>query len=252
MFQSPLGGVPNTGYPALAAGAPPNPYGVVNPGPDAGQVQSNGTGIASGPLFGERTTSVSDASLFQPNISPDVVTVAVTVPTLYFQAGIKELHIPQGTIVYLAKDSNLQNNKHLSRATRDTGCIHKALFGVFPRVNREFAQDDIDRHKGTLRGFFPTVCVGPVNVVKNRIAYMAVAIQNVCHVSTANLESGLARANKPIGQKLYFEFNDKFPTVTQTPQATTKPTRELTLVLPADPVMLGTVSCDLGRMINMM
>ena len=95
------------------------------------------------------------------------------------------------------------------------------------------------------------MCVGPVNVVKNRIAFMAVAIQNVCHISTANLEAGLARANKPIGQKLYFEFSGKFPTVSEVPQGA-QPTRELTLVLPADPVMLGTVSCDLGRMINMM
>ena len=256
MFANPVG-VSNTGYPVLAATDPPQPYGVVNPGASAGDVQKNATSIASGALFGERVSANADSSLFQPNISPDVVTVAVSVPKYFFAGGRDKVDIPQGTIVYLKKNDALQSNKHLSRATRDTGCIHSAYFGKFPQVNSKITEANRASFFDVATKKWPTVLVGPTTAHKNKVCYMAVAVQNCAHVSVACIDEAHKKpgASDKIGSRFYFCRPDaNSPKHPIHPYVCSKysgaDTRELTLVNPITPTMLGTAMFDMGAFIE--
>ena len=166
------------GYPVLAAGDVPNVYEPVNPSFDKGLLQQSGSGVLSGPVFGERFTSTSDSSLFQPNISPDVMTVAVKVPNFYFDdSGSKEIHLPQGTVIYLMKIGNVHKwAPGTSRAERGVGMIHNMVFGRVPDDKVvQAAQNNANHIEAMLRygqvseSLFPTVCLGQLFSVKTRL-----------------------------------------------------------------------------------
>jgi hypothetical protein len=244
----------NTGYPTLAASDPPA-YGVLNPRPDAGAIQANSSDVPSGGLFGEYVTSNADASLFQPNVAPDVVTVAIAVPHAYFGEGTTSLHVPQGTVVCLGPHVK-QKTWHatLRSKSEDTGAIHSAHFGVFPgmRAFDQWSGDQKTSYATSLaNATMVTTIVGPTTIVRSstgttsKTAYVAVAVQNVGHVSYANISKDL-RKRACIGQKMYFACtDDSLPHVSEAPNGKT-PTRELTLMLPLDLPRLGTASFDIG------
>ena len=246
----------NTGYPTLAASDPPA-YGALNPRPDAAALQANSSGVPSGGLFGEHVTSNADASLFQPNIAPDVVTVAVRVPTAYFGTSGTSLHVPKGTVVCLAPhNARAQGRWHASLRSKseDTGAIHTAYFGKFPGMVdfTRWSETDRSAYQKTLQSAsMLTVTVGPATISlahaggRCKTAYIAVAVQNVAHVSYANIDAAL-REHASIGQKMYFACTpDSLPHVSEAPNAHT-PTRELTLMLPLDLPRLGTATFDVG------
>jgi len=244
----------NTGYPTLTASDPPA-YGVLNPRPNAGSIQANASAVPSGGLFGEYVTSNADASLFQPNIAPDVVTVAIGVPHSYFGEGTSSLHVPQGTVVCLGPHVK-QKTWHTTHRSKseDTGAIHTAYFGVFPgmRMFDRWTEAQKSSYRTSLKtATMMTTIVGPTTIVKggtgdtSKTAYVAVAVQNVAHVSYANISQNL-RKRACIGQKMYFAgTDDSLPHVSEAPNEKT-PTRELTLMLPLDLPRLGTASFDIG------
>ena len=239
----------NTGYPTLTATDPPA-YGPLNPRPAAGAIQANTSGVPSGGLFGEHVTGYADASLFQPNIAPDVVTVAIRVPSAYF-GGTDSLHIPQGTLVCLSPHTDVGKwNKTLRSKAEDTGAIHTAYFGAFPGMApfSKWTQKDKTAYEIALgTATMMTALVGPATIrgEGKKTSYVAVAIQNVAHVSYVNIPKEIC-SRAFIGQKMYFACTaTELPYVAEAPNDKT-PTRELTLMLPLDLPRLGTASFDIG------
>ena len=239
----------NTGYPTLAASDPPA-YGVLNPRPSASGIQAGGGGVPAGGLFGEYVSGNADASLFQPNISPDVVTVAVTVPDAYFPANVDTLHVTQGTVVCLGppvKKLNRWHSTHRSRS-EDTGALHCAHFGKF--IGARPIGSWTDSQRATYKQCYKeatmvTTIVGPVDVRKGRTVYMAVAVQNVSHVSYACIPEA-TRQGARVGDRMYFRCTiHRLPHVSHVPPVN-HVTREITLMLPMDLPRLGTASFDIG------
>jgi hypothetical protein len=204
-------------------------------------------------LFGEHVTGNADASLFQPNVAPDVVTVAVRVPGAYFTGTADAIHVPQGTVVCLAphKDVGRWHTTLRSKA-EDTGAVHAAYFGTFPGSPALSAWSNKDKqaYKDAIgSATMLTTLVGPATIRGGgKTTYIAVAVQNVAHVSYANIDPAL-RHRARIGQKMYFACTkDALPHVSEAPNTLT-PTRELTLMLPLDLPRLGTASFDVGSCI---
>tara|TARA_B100000768_G_scaffold172435_1_gene180684 strand:+ start:1468 stop:2256 length:789 start_codon:yes stop_codon:yes gene_type:complete len=242
-------GLSNTGYPTLTADDPPA-YGVLNPRPSASAIQAGGGDVPAGGLFGEHVSGNADASLFQPNISPDVVTVAVTVPDAYFPPNVDTLHVTQGTVVCLGprvKTLNRWHSTHRSRS-EDTGALHCAHFGKF--IGAQPFESWTSSQKATYKQSYReatmvTTIVGPVDVRKGRTVYMAVAVQNVSHVSYACIPP-LTREGARVGDRMYFSCTDNaLPHVAHVPEGN-HVTREITLMLPMDLPRLGTASFDIG------
>jgi len=242
-----------TGYPVLAAPDPPE-YGALNPRPAAGDVQANNSAVPSGTLFGEFVSANADASLFQPNIAPDVITVAVHIPDCYFGGNQTKLQIPPGTPVLLGEDIKRdtwrKQRTAARRATEDVGKIHCGVFGRFINMHpfTEWTEDQIAhieqvRQKAT----YATVLVGPADVVKGRVAFLAVALQNVAHVSYANIQRSKSKPMAhSIGTIMYLGCEVRqLPTV-QVGAFPEGPQRELRSILPLTLPMLATASFDVG------
>lgn len=233
MFQHPLrqGG---TGYPVLAAGDVPK-YGTVNPRPNAADLTGarSSSSLPTGPLFGEHFTSVSDASLFQPNISPDVVSVCIQLPSYYFRS-VQEFVAPSGTI--LSVDAGSTKNRSKFQRTR-IGVVHTAHLSTL-------ARPQIDDEDTPDTDSFMTVCVGDATFRKNTPSYVAVAVQNVCRVSTAGGNFGTfgTATAMPVGTRLQLCSNNGQPCV-EVYDRKNNGAREIVLTVPAD--NSGTIVCDL-------
>ena len=178
---SPASSVATGRYPQLAASVSVN-YGTVNPRPNPAGVQANATPLGSGPLFGESVSAGNaDGSLFQPNTSPDVVTIAVKLDKGYFTK-LDSLYVPDGTLMLVAKQAKADTRSHLNRS-RDLGVTHTGILSyIKPGIVATTLEQTLDKI-AKLR-CFPTVCVGPTTFFKNKVTYVAVAIQNVTRVST--------------------------------------------------------------------
>ena len=185
-------GVANTGYPTLAASTPPA-YGPLNPRPAASVFQSP----TSGPLFGEQVTAPADASLFNVNVSPDVATVCATLDAGYFPTGVKKLHAPQGTIVYLKK-AEFSRRRQSDKRSHTAGPVHTAFISDIPHMQK-FRPAKSSLEYCT----FATVCVGPVEFVKGMPVCIAVAVQNCCHITHNHR---VAQNVKP-GDVLRFDYD---------------------------------------------
>lgn len=245
-----------TGYPLLSAPDPPK-YGVLNPRPTAQNIQANSTGLPSGTLFGEFVSTAADASLFQRNVAPDVITVALYVPNAYFGRSNTELHVPAGTTIMLAKSDlttprqRLRRDKNRGR-TEDVGALHDCVLGNFINMQDRSLwspeeQETVEKIR--LASTFATVIVGPAHVKKGVVAFVAVALQNVAHVSYANIgDLGKAKTHE-IGTHMYLGCEaNKLPAVQRAAFADGVQ-REVRTVLPLTVPMLGTASFDIGALI---
>jgi len=250
----------STGYPDLSAADPPA-YGILNPRPSAADIQNGApTSMDTGPLYGEYFNAEADSSLFQPNIAPDVVTVVVVVPKQYFPDGISEIFIPQGTPVLLNRNP-ARRDKQIERAVRDTGCVHVARFGNVLKMKQftDWVNPPVDEDEvfGPLASAFGTFLVGPATARKGKLLYMAVAVQNVCHVSFASIHKDERKDVRPgDAMALCFDNNQRSVVVCKDSTATNAETpgryvikRELTSVLPLDSPQQGTVTMDLHRIL---
>lgn len=224
-------------YPGLHATAPVA-YGSVNPRPDAASIQRSSTAIGSGPLFGESVSSGSgDGSLFQPNMSPDVVTVAVQLDTKYFVGGDDSLYVHGGTMILLGPSSS--SKKKSSRREAKLGCVHYGILGGNVKVKVDSPGDVT----------FATVLVGPTTFYRNKVTYAAVAVQNVTRV---RLPTCVGVAVKP-GTRYEIVYDTTTQAARLTSDTSVLPKtgtvgREVTVVVQASPHDTELI-CDIGRVV---
>jgi len=185
------------GYPVLSADDPA-PYGVLNPRPTAAQIQRQGVGglPEHGPLFGEYNDAQADSSLHQPNIAPDVVTVAVLVPPVYF-GGKSTLLIKGGEPILLVghKNRNASSCGKFNRRKDHVGCLHTCVINT--SVENSTVKGHFEKEKNVAPGIFGTFTVGPVTVTSGKVAHIAVCVQNVTHVVTDCIDTGATTTIKP-------------------------------------------------------
>ena len=194
---SPASSAPTGRYPQLAASVSVN-YGNVNPRPDPAGVQANATTLGSGPLFDESVSAGNaDGSLFQPNTSPDVVTIAVKLDKGYFAEG-DSLYVPDGTLMLVAEHKKADTQRHHNRS-RDLGVMHS---GILSYIKPGIVTEELVKKLNTTAHArcFPTVCVGPTTFFKNKVTYVAVAIQNVTRVSTIGTNGASVIENAQLGR----------------------------------------------------
>jgi len=238
-FNGPTIGA-GSGYPRLTASDPPK-YGVLNPRPSPGDVQNPGSGVLPhGDLFGEHFGANGDASLFQPNISPDVITVAVMPYDTSCFNGAEDRFIPNGTPVLLSLDPKGIAKSITSLKHRYIGCsehvTYKASFGVTDVAEKKVPSSKLHNYL--------TVCVGPVTLRKKKLTYMAVALQNVTNISYTAIPTEMQSTQK-IGSRVFLTLKDDKPVIQSHP-TTDRLSRVLTVMLPLNTPCLGTASFDLG------
>ena len=214
---SPVSGVSAAGYPNLSPSVSVQ-YGTVNPGPTEETVQASTSSIPSGALF-------ADDSVFQPNTSPDVVTIAVLLHKSYFTKG-DTVYAPGGTIMltYGIDDKKKQRTQHKVH-------LHGAILSHIPSVEK----DAVKAAVGTLAEHtFPTVCVGPAVFHKHKLTYVAVAIQNVTSVSLLQPSGTLYASGKNVqaGTLLYMVYTNGCAHLSDTKSSTLLLNRRVRVVVP--------------------